>query len=110
MLTIARMAMAEPILTELMAMPTYEVTDLAKGHTKLWLNSNFMLHEEHPCYYPYTTGCKTGFHTPAGACLIATAHKDGEVLMVMVFKCSNKDARFYDAIRFLELGFELLTK
>lgn len=109
MLVIARMAMDHPLLAEIMAMPTYEVTDLSAHRSQVWLNSNFLLHEEMEYYYPYTTGCKTGFHTPAGACLIATAQKDGHELMVMIFKCSDKEARFSDAIRFLELGFELLN-
>ena len=108
MLTIAKLAMEQPLIAELTATATYTVTDLDGKRTQVWQNSNFLLHESNKFYYPYATGCKTGFHDSAGACLIATAKKGDEELMVMVFKCSNKDARFTDAVRFLELGFELL--
>jgi len=49
---------------------------------------------------------KTGFHTPAGACVIASAKKDGRELMVLIFKCDSKTERFVDAKKFLEAGFE----
>jgi D-alanyl-D-alanine carboxypeptidase (penicillin-binding protein 5/6) len=109
-LKIALMAKENPLLSQIMASPTYTVTDLAKGRTMTWENSNFLLQEKSQYYYPYATGCKTGFHTPAGACVIATAEKDGRELMVLIFKCSNKNVRFTDAKNFLELGFEQLAK
>lgn len=109
-LQIARMAKANPMLSRIMATPTYTVTDLAKGRTMTWENSNFLLKETSKYYYPYATGCKTGFHTPAGACLIATAEKDGRELMVLIFKCTDKNVRFVDAKNFLELGFAETAK
>ncbi len=109
-LQVALMAKANPLLSRIMAMPTYTVTDLAKGRTQTWENSNFLLQTKSNYYYPYATGVKTGFHTPAGACLIATAEKNGQELMVLIFKCSNKNVRFTDAKNFLELGFQELAK
>ena len=109
-LKVALMAKENPLLSRIMATPTYTVTDLAKGRTMTWENTNFLLQENSQYYYPYATGCKTGFHTPAGACVIATAEKDGQELMVLIFKCSSKNIRFTDAKNFLELGFEQLAK
>ena len=109
-LKVALMAKENPLLSRIMATPTYTVTDLAKGRTMTWENTNFLLQENSQYYYPYATGCKTGFHTPAGGCVIATAEKDGRELMVLIFKCSNKNVRFTDAKNFLELGFEQLAK
>lgn len=109
MLTIATLAMKQPLIAELTATASYKVTDLDGKRTQTWQNTNYLIQQSSSYYYPYATGCKTGFHNAAGACLIATAEKDGEELMVMVFKCSNKNARFTDAIHFLELGFELLA-
>ncbi|MBQ8383209.1 MAG: D-alanyl-D-alanine carboxypeptidase [Clostridia bacterium] len=106
-LQIALLARSHPLLAEIMAMDRYQVTDLANGRTQTWENSNLLLLQSSNYYYPYATGAKTGFHTPAGACLIATAEKDGRELMVLIFKCSNKNARFVDAQNFLELGFTL---
>ncbi|MBQ8288771.1 MAG: D-alanyl-D-alanine carboxypeptidase, partial [Clostridia bacterium] len=96
-LQIALLARSHPLLAEVMAMDHYKVTDLANGRKQTWENSNFLLHEDSDYYYPYATGTKTGFHTPAGACLIASAEKDDRELMVLVFKCSSKNARFADA-------------
>ncbi len=109
MLEIALLARSHPLLAEIMALSTYRVTDLAHGRTQTWKNSNLLIQPSSDYYYPYATGCKTGFHTPAGSCLVATAQKGGRELMVLVFKCTNKNIRFADAKTFLELGFSLLS-
>ncbi|MGM9647191.1 MAG: serine hydrolase [Eubacteriales bacterium] len=106
-LQISLLASSHPLLKSVMGMPTYKVTDLVSGRTQTWTNTNLLLQSDNQSYYPYATGGKTGFHTPAGACLIATARKDGRELMVLIFKCTDKNSRFTDAKNFLELGFSL---
>ncbi len=106
-LQIALLARSHPQLARIMAMATYRVTDLATGRTQTWKNSNLLLQSSSQYYFPSANGCKTGFHTPAGACLIASAQKNGRELMVLIFKCSDKNARFADAKNFLELGFSV---
>ena len=88
-----------------MDMPKYRVTDLDGRTTQIWNNSNFMITPTHEQYYEWATGMKTGFHTPAGACVIVSAKKDGRELIVLIFKCDNKTERFVDAKKFLEAGF-----
>ena len=104
-LQIALMAKNHYILAEIMGMANYTATDLVSGRKLTWKNSNNLIQSGSAYYYRYATGGKTGFHTPAGACLVATAQKNGRELMVLIFKCSDKNARFTDAKNFLELGF-----
>ena len=106
-LQISLLASSHPLLKSVMGMPTYKVTDLVSGRTQTWTNTNLLLQSDNQSYYPYATGGKTGFHAPAGACLIATARKDGRELMGLIFKCTDQNSRFTDAKNFLELGFSL---
>ena len=53
--------------------------------------------------YPGATGVKTGFTTGAGACLIATARRDGRELAVIVL--GGRDEVFSDAAALLNHGF-----
>jgi len=56
-------------------------------------------------HYPYATGLKTGFTTPAGECLAATAEKDGRRLIAILFNVP-KDMRWQDAQNLFDYGFE----
>ena len=104
-LQIALLAKNHYLLSEIMGMANYTATDLVSGRKLTWKNSNNLIQSSSSYYYRYATGGKTGFHTPAGACLVATAQKNGREMMVLIFKCSDKNARFTDAKNFLELGF-----
>lgn len=105
MLKIALIARTDAVMCELMDMPKYKVTDLDGKRTQVWNNSNYLITQTSEYYYEWATGMKTGFHTPAGACVIASAKKDGRELIVLIFKCDSKTERFVDAKKFLEAGF-----
>lgn len=107
MLEISRLVYADPLLSELMGMATYDVCDLDGKNPQTWKNSNALLQEDSDYYYPYATGGKTGYHSEAGGCLVATAEKDGRELMVLIFKAIDKRARAADAMSFLKLGFTI---
>jgi D-alanyl-D-alanine carboxypeptidase (penicillin-binding protein 5/6) len=53
--------------------------------------------------YPGASGVKTGFTTGAGFCLMATAHRDGRELAVVVL--GGSDEVFSDAAALLDHGF-----
>ncbi len=86
---------------------TYEVPPtnmVAEGH--VFKNSNLLLHEDFSdYYYEHATGVKTGFTTPAGHCLVATAEKDGLRLGVLIYM-SEEYARYSDAAKLFFYGFE----
>ncbi len=108
MAKVARLAYADPLMTEIMAMPSYTAQPLNFGKALTWQNTNFLLSEESQYYYPDATGMKTGYHSDAGACLIATAERDGRTLLVLLFKGSDRNARFSEAKSVLELCFSIL--
>jgi len=54
--------------------------------------------------YPGALGVKTGFTTPAGFCVVATAERDGTRLVVVVL--GEPDEPFSDAAALLNYGFE----
>lgn len=69
----------------------FEGNENVKTKTYSWRNHNlFITDNEH--YYEYATGLKTGFTTPAGPCVIASAKNDeGEEIIVAIFNSPNPD-------------------
>ncbi|MDD3840160.1 MAG: D-alanyl-D-alanine carboxypeptidase [Clostridia bacterium] len=65
-----------------------------------WKNSNLLLKG-----YPYITGIKTGFTTPAGYCLISSASK-GEVDVISVVMYSTREDRWKDSVQLLGYGLD----
>lgn len=61
-------------------------------------------------YYKYATGIKTGFTTPAGNCLIASANKDGLELLTVVLGAEQTadglSSRYLDTIDLFEYGYD----
>jgi serine-type D-Ala-D-Ala carboxypeptidase (penicillin-binding protein 5/6) len=54
--------------------------------------------------YPDSTGVKTGFTTPAGFCIVASAERDGRRLVAVVLGAPGEP--FSDAAALLNYGFE----
>ena len=52
--------------------------------------------------YPGATGMKTAFTDNAGPCMVATASRDGRLLVAVVM---NSDNFFADAIKLLDYGY-----
>lgn len=80
-----------------------------ENHTHKWRNSNQLLNKENNDYYfPYATGIKTGFTTPAGHCLVSSASKDGFELISVVLR-DSKEGRWFDSKKLLEYGLNNYT-
>ena len=64
-------------------------------------------------YYKYATGIKTGFTTPAGNCLIASADKNGlELITVVLGSDQTKEGlseRYIDTKNLFEYGYDTYT-
>lgn len=69
----------------------------------LWFNHN-MLITDGEYKYEYATGIKTGFTDEAGDCVTASAEKDGESLIAVIFD-SESPGRWNDAKNLFEYGF-----
>lgn len=64
-------------------------------------------------YYKYSTGIKTGFTTPAGNCLIASADKNGLELITVVLGAGQTSEglseRYIDTKNLFEYGYDTYT-
>lgn len=57
-------------------------------------------------YVAGANGLKTGYHEMAGYCFVATAEREGRLLIAAVFGCESYGACFRNAAALLECGFE----
>lgn len=103
---ITKEAMKNLSFQKIVQVPSYTVeTNKSK---RLWENTNLLLDSEKvEVFYPYATGTKTGFTTPAGECLVATANKEGAELILVLLN-SPKNQRWEEAKQLFEYGFETL--
>lgn len=73
-------------------------------------NTNRLLKEDDEYYYPYCTGGKTGFTTPAKNCFVATSNKDGFELVSVIMHAEltddEKSARYVDTINLFNYGYD----
>lgn len=71
--------------------------------------TNTLLKQNSSTYYEYCNGLKTGFTSPAGSCIIATAKKDNMEFMVIVLGApeptTSTNYRDNDCITLFEYGF-----
>lgn len=94
--------------------PATNKSDERTLHTTNYLTSTEM---ENRYYYDKAKGVKTGFTTPAGACLISTASEGDLSFMSIVCGCEilidndgkDLDMRFVETKKLFEYGFEAFT-
>lgn len=76
---------------------------------RVFKNTNKLLIPDNMYYYPYCTGMKTGFTTPAKNCLISSANKDGFETIVVVLHAEATEeglsARYLDTINLFEYAY-----
>lgn len=93
---LARVALQDPDLRELLARETTELPGRGTVVTR-----NELLGD-----YPGATGVKTGFTDAAGYALVGSAERNGVELVAVVLGSDEDPARFVDATRLLDHGFE----
>lgn len=97
LVTVAELAMNDPILSKYVGMATMDVTT-GGGRTLNWKNSNKLLHEDLDYYCSYATGLKTGYTSAAGNCLISSFRVGNRDLLIGVFGCPEQDGRYVDTL------------
>ncbi len=108
--TITRYCMQNDTFRHMVSTLTYTLpaTEQYPTADRILKNSNHLLTEGHPFYYPYAIGVKTGFTTQAKNCLIAASNKDGYELISIVLHAETtedgRSARYLDTINLLEYG------
>lgn len=102
MMTIARLAMTQPLIVRYAKVPKAVVT-FESGENYTWQNTNWLLREDKEDYYcPEAVGLKTGATSNAGKCVIAVFDTGEKVLLVGVFGCEELEHRFGDALLLYE--------
>ena len=97
---IARCAMQNETFASIVAKRTAEIDweDTKGTHHQSLRNTNKLLWQ-----YPAADGIKTGTTGEAGACLVASAHKDGHRYIAVLL---NDPTRWQDAAALLKWGFD----
>jgi D-alanyl-D-alanine carboxypeptidase (penicillin-binding protein 5/6) len=94
---LTRAALRVPGFGEVVASRSHTIPG-SSGEPRVIQNRNVLL-----WLYPGATGVKTGFTTPAGFCVVATAERDGERLLAVVL--GEPGEAFSDAATLLNYGF-----
>ena len=88
------------------SLPTSEIWQ----EERIFKNTNSLMNPNSRYYYPYCTGLKTGFTTPAKNCLIATSNKDGfELISVILHPETTYEglsASYLDTINLSNYGYK----
>ncbi|WP_309118544.1 D-alanyl-D-alanine carboxypeptidase family protein [Paenibacillus sp.] len=97
---IAREAMNDPAFRDIVAAKSYrsEAGDAWFG------NRNKLLDEDGAFYLQGANGIKTGFTSDAGYCLVASAERDGKLLISVVLQSTETDV-WTDTLRLMAYGF-----
>ena len=105
---IAREALQHDLFREVVRSPSHNALYHNRDGvrvTQTWYNTNLLLHEHRPEFYPRATGLKTGYTPEAGYNLIAAAN-GGTVSLVAVILNSAAEARWEDAASLLDYGLD----
>ncbi len=72
-----------PQITSICSQTSYTL-EIPQSNTRTFETTNTLLKNTENSYYEYATGLKTGFTSPAGSCIIATAKKDNMEYLVVI--------------------------
>lgn len=93
LLTLALYAQNVPEIAEITQAASRRVI-FASGQSITWKNTNLLLDKNSPYYYPFATGMKTGTTDLAGKCLLASAARNGQTLLVIGMGCDTEQKRY----------------
>ena len=116
----ARYAMQNETFRTLVSTTSYTLptTNKYDREDRIFRTTNSLLHLDTSdradnYYYQYATGIKTGFTTPAGNCLIASANKNNlELITVVLGAGQTKDGlsqRYLDTLSLFDYGYSTYT-
>lgn len=107
----AKEAMKYEDFRTIVAKPTYTLapTNRYSRDDRLLYSTNDLIKPSSSNYYEYALGIKTGFTTPAKACLVAAAQKDNMTLYAVILgadeSSSGTSYRYIDSKKLFEYGF-----
>lgn len=96
MFTVAKLAVQNEVIMKY-TKTVEEKFFYESGENITWTNTNALIDPNSSLYYKYATGLKTGTTSAAGNCVLATAEKDGRVLVACIFHSPDSNGKFRDA-------------
>lgn len=100
LLTIAKLALSNPIISEC-ASTYYKSVKIPYGITLSWYNTNRLLSPTSKYYMPEAIGLKTGYTEAAGYCLASAATFGDRTVIAITFNAEKELYRFDDAQKLL---------
>lgn len=101
LLTIAKLALDNPVVMRHAKVYRHYVF-YESGQDYVWLNTNALVNPDSEYYCPDAIGLKTGTTPLAGNSLISAFERDGRTLLIGVFGCPEKAARFSETLYLYE--------
>jgi len=101
---IAREAMKDERMREIVSKIAYEMPATAKHPQRTVIGGTHILNPENDYFYGDCIGMKTGFTNPAGYCFVGAGKRGGIELISVVFY-SSRAGRWTDTKKLLEYGF-----
>ncbi len=93
LLILSKYASSIDIIASIASTPKETVT-IASGEVFDWLNSNWLLHSDHPYYDQHAIGLKTGNTRAAGKCLISVFEIEGKKYISIILGCATDEQRY----------------
>ncbi|CAM3682269.1 D-alanyl-D-alanine carboxypeptidase family protein [Marinicrinis lubricantis] len=100
---IAKEAMNEPLLLDIVSSSRYEANTSSQAVT--YTNRNHLLDPASPYFFEGANGIKTGFTDEAGYCLVSSAQR-GDTSLIAVVLHSTTEGVWQDARNLLTYGFD----
>ena len=97
MIRIAELALGNEIIRKYMGYYGLNLTYVS-GQSNTWISTNQLLNKNGEFYCPDAIGMKTGHTGQAGHCLMSAFEIGDKTIVIGVFGCSDKNARFADSI------------
>ena len=97
MIRIAELALSNDIIRRYMGYYALNLTYVS-GQSNTWVNTNQLLNKKGEFYCEDAIGMKTGHTGQAGYCLMSAFEVGEKTIVIGVFGCSDKNARFSDSI------------
>jgi D-alanyl-D-alanine carboxypeptidase (penicillin-binding protein 5/6) len=98
---LAKYAMSIDELAKIVSTSSYTLEATNKSERRKFTNTNSVINDASKYYYKYAKGIKTGTTTPAGACLVSYASRDGVTYYCVCMggkKTSTSNTAFSDTI------------
>ena len=97
MIRMAELAMSNDIIRRYMGYYGLNLTYVS-GQSNTWVNTNQLLNKKGEFYCEDAIGLKTGHTGQAGYCLMSAFEIGDKTIVIGVFGCKDKNARFSDSI------------